>query len=179
MKLPQMRQSSFFLLHHSFSPLNAHPSLFSASYFSVLSPFVHFETSHRWWRELQPVLPSPRLILANSVCFAFLISFCPSLLEEKTPVRRSTRLPLSYIFFSLSRSECIPCISNKWSPCLWFETCLNFDSWKNIQRNVFFRFCRKIHQKNPCSLWWIHFFVHIYIYIYIYVAAFYTFEWFW
>lgn len=125
-----------FLLHHSFSPLNADPSLFNASCFSVLSPFCTFWNKPQ---EVTRITTCTSFPLINSGQFSVfrLPSFCLSLQEEKTPVRRSTWLPLSYFFFPLSRSECIPCISNKWSRCLWFKTCLNFDFWKNIQRNVF------------------------------------------
>lgn len=162
-------RAPYFLLHHSFSPLNANPSLFSASCFSVLSPFVHFETSHRRWRESQPVLPSPWLILANSVCFAFLISFCTNLQEEKTSVRRNTRLPLSFFFFffstfhvqSASHAFLINGLSVYGSKHVWILIL------ERTSKEMFFHFCRKIRQKNPCSLWWIHFFVHICIYIHM------------
>lgn len=66
------------------------------------------------------------------------------------------------------RSVC-PCICNKYSQRVWFETCLKFDSWKNIQRMFFCCCCCRLRRK---SIFKSHghydgftFFVHIYIYI--------------
>lgn len=156
-------RAPYFLLHHSFSPLNANPSLFSTSCFSLLSPFVHFETSHRRWWESQPVLPSPWLILVNSVCFAFLL-FAQVSRKKRYPFAAALGFH-SHIFFfpfqGASHAFLINGLSVYGSKHVWILI------FERISKEMFFRFCRKIHQKILAHCGGFTFCTYLYLYIYM------------